>query len=75
MSSTALPSEHPVERVAAARPPHNLWQVWMRFRRNKLSMLALAVIIVQLLIAIFAAQIAPYDPYKGDFAVDLAKAD
>lgn len=73
MSSTALPSEHPVERVAAARPPHNLWQVWMRFRRNKLSMLALAVIIVQLLIAIFAAQIAPYDPYKGDFAATWQK--
>ena len=27
------------------------------------------------MIAIFAAQIAPYDPYKGDFAVTWQSAD
>ena len=73
MSITALPSGQPVERLAAARQPHTLWQVWLRFRRNKLSMFALAFIILQLLVAIFAEQIAPYDPYKGDFSVTWQK--
>jgi len=36
-------------------------------------MFALAFIILQLLVAIFAEQIAPYDPYKGDFSVTWQK--
>ncbi len=38
--------------------------VWRRFRRNKLAMLGLAVIVLLVLAALFAPWIARYDPYQ-----------
>jgi ABC-type dipeptide/oligopeptide/nickel transport system permease subunit len=67
MSDVVLPGELQVEADAIAERPHTLWQVWWRFRRNRMAMVALVFIILQVLVAIFAAQIAPYDPYKGDY--------
>ncbi len=40
---------------------------WRRFARNKLAVIALCFIIFQVIIALFASQLAPYNPYKGDF--------
>ena len=40
---------------------------WRRFVRNKLAVIALCFIIFQIIVAVFASQLAPYDPYKGDF--------
>lgn len=40
---------------------------WRRFAKNKLAVIALCFIIFQIIIAIFASQLAPYNPYKGDF--------
>ena len=34
-----------------------------------MAMVALVFILLQVMVAIFAAQIAPFDPYKGDYAV------
>ena len=50
-------------------PPHaNLFR---RFRRNlagnKIAVLALSFIIFQIIIAVAAPYIVPYNPYKGDF--------
>jgi peptide/nickel transport system permease protein len=39
---------------------------WQRFRRNRLAMVGLGTIIVLALIAIFAQQLAPYDPIRPD---------
>jgi ABC-type dipeptide/oligopeptide/nickel transport system permease subunit len=41
---------------------------WLRFRRNKLALAALIFIVLQILMAVFATQIAPHDPIKGDYA-------
>ncbi|MCL5996103.1 MAG: ABC transporter permease [Chloroflexi bacterium] len=39
--------------------------VWKRFRHNRAAMIALGFIVLQVLIALFANLIAPYDPIKG----------
>lgn len=44
------------------------YKVWLRFRRNKVAMISLAFIILEVLVAIFAPWITPYDPMKGDYA-------
>src|SRR5215207_5860985 len=58
----------PLGYTAPAPPSRTLWQVWRRFRRNRLAAIALAVIGLQLVIALFAPWIAPYDPYASDYA-------
>jgi len=40
---------------------------WRRFARNKIAVFALVFIIFQIIIAVAAPYIAPYNPYKGDF--------
>ena len=40
---------------------------WLRFRRNRLAVAALCFITVEVLVALFAPWVAPYDPYRGDF--------
>ena len=44
-------------------------RAWARFRRNKIALAAVGFIILQLLVAVAAPLIAPYDPYQGDYAV------
>jgi ABC-type dipeptide/oligopeptide/nickel transport system permease subunit len=41
---------------------------WLRFRRNKLAVAAFIFIVLQIVMAVFAFQIAPYNPLKGDYA-------
>ncbi|MBN1872899.1 MAG: ABC transporter permease [Anaerolineae bacterium] len=46
----------------------SVWQAfWFRLRHNWRAMLALGFIILEILIAIFAPWIAPYDPDKSDY--------
>ena len=40
----------------------------MRFRRNKMAMISVAFIVLEILMAIFAKHISPFDPYKGDYS-------
>lgn len=42
---------------------------WRRFAGNKIAVFALCFIIFQVVIAVIAPYIAPYNPYKGDFLV------
>ncbi|PIE55205.1 MAG: peptide ABC transporter permease [Dethiosulfovibrio peptidovorans] len=43
----------------------SLWyEAWVRFRRNRLAMLGLIMVLALAVIAILAPQIAPYDPFK-----------
>jgi oligopeptide transport system permease protein len=41
---------------------------WRRFRRKKLALVAVAFIVMELIVAIFAPLLAPFDPYAGDYA-------
>jgi ABC-type dipeptide/oligopeptide/nickel transport system permease subunit len=46
----------------------SVWQAfWLRLRRNRRAMLALAFILLQILAAIFAPWVAPYDPDKSNY--------
>lgn len=55
----AEPGGTDVADLGAARPLRK--DVWRRFRRNRLAMVGLVLIIVLVLVAIFAPVIAPYD--------------
>ena len=45
---------------------------WKRFTHRKWAVAALVFILLEVLLAIFAGQIAPYDPYKSDFTAAYA---
>ena len=36
--------------------------VWIRFRRNKLAMLGMAIVLVVIFACVFANVLSPYDP-------------
>jgi glutathione transport system permease protein len=42
-------------------------EFWRRFRRKKLALLALAIIVAIILAAVFAPFVAPYDPAAADY--------
>ncbi|MGN6673349.1 MAG: ABC transporter permease [Thermomicrobiales bacterium] len=45
-----------------------LTRAWSRFRRNKVALAAVGFIVLEILVAIFAQALVPYDPYHGDYA-------
>ena len=49
-----------VADLAAARPLRK--DVWRRFRRNKLAMVGLGILVLLVITAVFAPWIAPYGP-------------
>jgi peptide/nickel transport system permease protein len=53
-------------------PREKRWVVlWRRFRRNKLAVLGLVIVLVMVFTAIFAPLIAPSDPKAQDYAMTL----
>ena len=56
-----------IENILAKPKTHTFLRFSRRFVRNKLAVIALCFIIFQIIVAVFAPQFAPYDPYKGDF--------
>lgn len=54
-----------IDDTTIERSPGYWATVWRRFRRDPVSMIALTVIVLLILVAIFAPWIAPQDPYKG----------
>jgi ABC-type dipeptide/oligopeptide/nickel transport system permease subunit len=60
MSAATTTIARPAQRSAST-----IGVYWNRFRRNRAAMIALGFILLQILIAIFAPLIAPYDPIKG----------
>lgn len=56
-----------IENIPTKPKAHSFLRFWRRFARNKFAVVALCFIISQIIIAVFASQFAPYNPYKGDF--------
>ena len=51
--------------LGSHRKPTNLWlDAWRRLLRNKLAIVGMALIGMFLFLAVFANQLAPYDPFK-----------
>jgi ABC-type dipeptide/oligopeptide/nickel transport system permease subunit len=50
------------------KPESTMHKVWFRFTRNKLALFSMIFIIIEILVAIFAAQISPWDPNYQDYA-------
>ena len=69
---TATTSTSAVPQLKPAKRASTLNLAVRRFWRSKVAVGALAFILLQLLIAVFAAQIAPYDPYYSDYSVTYA---
>src|SRR5205809_6197671 len=61
---SAVPFDENVVPLAQ-RPAY---KAWARFRRNKMAMVSVVFIVLEIIAAIFAPQISHYDPYKGDYA-------
>jgi ABC-type dipeptide/oligopeptide/nickel transport system permease subunit len=60
MSAATTTAVRPAERRASTFSVY-----WNRFRRNRTAMIALSFILIEIVIAVFAPVIAPYDPIKG----------
>ena len=66
---------NPAAEERKEKTSDSLWaEAWIRFRRNRLAMLGLFMIVLLVLAAIFAPLLAPYDPYKQLLWTEGAKA-
>jgi len=63
MAATA----HTIDQPSVKKRTKKSRLFWLRFRRDRLAVVALCFIAVEVLVAIFAPWVAPYDPYQGDF--------
>jgi ABC-type dipeptide/oligopeptide/nickel transport system permease subunit len=66
MTATTSPA---VPQLAAVKRTSTVAVAWQRFLRNRVAVAALIFISLEVLVAVFAAQIAPYDPYRSDYTV------
>jgi peptide/nickel transport system permease protein len=59
-------------KTQTVEPREKRWAVlWRRFRRNKLAVLGLVIVLVMVFTAIFAPLIAPSDPKAQDYTMTL----
>ncbi len=56
-----------INKVSAQSKTNNLRLFWRLFAHNKIAAAAFFFIVFQIILAVAAPYIAPYDPYKGDF--------
>ena len=56
-----------INEISTKSRAHGFRRFWRRFARNRLAVAALVFIIFQIIAAVAAPVLAPYDPYKGDF--------
>lgn len=61
------------KNTAVPKKQSNFHEIWRRLKKNKFAMIGMVVIIILLLVAIFAPQIAPYGYDEADFTASFAK--
>src|SRR5688572_7293248 len=65
-----LPQEAGLGALVPTRPPRSLWSnAWRQFRRNKMAMVGLGLLVCLAFMAIFAPAIAPQNPVRSDLRV------
>jgi oligopeptide transport system permease protein len=62
------PAAAPAPELPVPLAQRPAYKVWRRFARNRLAVISLAFIVLEILVAVFAKQLAPYDPLVGDYA-------
>ncbi len=68
-AAEALTAERLSAQKGGKRRAQSYWAVsWNIFKKNKLGMFCLAVVILLVLIALFAPLLAPYDPYAQELS-------
>jgi ABC-type dipeptide/oligopeptide/nickel transport system permease subunit len=75
MASTLHQPARPVALLKVPPPPRspgNLRRIWRAFRRNRIAMFGLVVVLVMAFGAVFAPVIAPYDPIEPHYTQRLA---
>jgi peptide/nickel transport system permease protein/oligopeptide transport system permease protein len=72
-SPTAVVVPTDTEGPTPKRPRSSGSDVWRRFRRNKLAMAGLAIIVLLILAAAFARFLTPYGPYEIDTTMSRAE--
>lgn len=70
MTTTALNTD--IASLSDARRVTNFERFWRAFRRNRVALVGLVIVIVMILAAIFAPIIAPYDPIEPHYTSVLA---
>jgi peptide/nickel transport system permease protein len=59
-------------KTQAIEPRERRWAtLWRRFKRNKLAVVGLVIVVIMVLTAVFAPLIAPSDPQAQDYALTL----
>ena len=56
-----------IDNISTKPRANGFLRFWRRFGRNRLAVAALVFIIFQIIVAVAAPFIAPFNPYKGDF--------
>jgi oligopeptide transport system permease protein len=62
------PAAAPAPELPVPLAQRPAYKVWRRFARNRLAVISLAFIVLEIFVAVFAEQLAPYDPLVGDYA-------
>src|SRR5919206_1107394 len=71
MVSEAVTSEGSQTQAIEVRRERRLLDFWRRFRRNKLAVFGLFIVVLMILTAIFAPVIAPFDPKAQNYGLTL----
>src|SRR5215203_5522709 len=71
MVSEAVTSEGSQTQAIEVRRERRLLDFWRRFRRNKLAVFGLFIVVLMILTAVFAPVIAPYAPKAQNYALTL----
>lgn len=53
-------------RTKGAKSTHPSRRIWKRFKKNRAALIGLGLVLVEVILAIFAPLVAPYDPIKMD---------
>lgn len=65
MSTAVNTLPAPVGQIGAIAKPQGQWRiVWRQLRRNKAAMIGAALLTFEIVLALAAPVVAPYDPYK-----------